>query len=139
MGVISRRRRHLPFPGPRARSYTYPRHMRVDLFAGISVRDLQAAAVWYEQLLGAPPSFRPNDIEAVWEVAQNRYLYIEIRPDAAGHAMVTLFAEDLDVRIRQVAERGLEPHTREVYENGVRKYIFRDPDGNKIGFGGAPL
>jgi hypothetical protein len=23
--------------------------------------------------------------------------------------------------------------------NGVRKVIYRDPDGNEIGFGGAPL
>lgn len=118
-------------------SATYPRRMRVDLFAGISVRDLEAAAGWYEQLLGAPASFRPNDVEAVWEVAENRYLYIEVRPGAAGHAMITLFVENFDERIRQVAERGLEPDSREVYENGVRKYIFRDPDGNEIGFGGA--
>jgi len=27
---------------------------------------------------------------------------------------------------------------RETYANGVRKAIFRDPDGNQIGFGGAP-
>jgi hypothetical protein len=27
---------------------------------------------------------------------------------------------------------------REAYANGVRKATFRDPDGNEIGFGGAP-
>jgi catechol 2,3-dioxygenase-like lactoylglutathione lyase family enzyme len=112
--------------------------MRVDLFAGILVRDVETAAAWYEQLLGAPPSFRPNDSEAVWEVAENRYVYIEARPGTAGQSTLTLFVEDFDERIRQVAERGLEPDTRDVYENGVRKYVFRDPDGNEIGFGGAP-
>ena len=25
------------------------------------------------------------------------------------------------------------------YENGVRKIVFRDPDGNEIGFAGAPV
>jgi hypothetical protein len=41
----------------------------IGLFAGIPVRDYTAAAAWYERLLGAPPSFLPNDIEAVWELA----------------------------------------------------------------------
>lgn len=27
---------------------------------------------------------------------------------------------------------------RETYSNGVRKALYRDPDGNEIGFGGAP-
>jgi hypothetical protein len=29
--------------------------------------------------------------------------------------------------------------TRETYENGVRKMTYRDPDGNEVGLGGAPL
>ena len=40
--------------------------MTIDLFAGIPVRDYAAAVSWYEQLLGAAPSFLPNDTEAVW-------------------------------------------------------------------------
>ena len=34
--------------------------------------------------------------------------------------------------------RGIEPASQETYGNGVRKVIYRDPDGNEIGFGGAP-
>ena len=113
--------------------------MTLDLFAGISVSDYAAALAWYERLLGAPPAFFPNDREAVWELAEHRYLYIEHRPEHAGHAMLTLFLEDFDDRITQIDERGLEPAIEEVYENGVRKTTYRDPDGNEIGFGGAPL
>lgn len=113
--------------------------MRIDLFAGIPVRDYPTSSAWYERLLGGPPSFLPNASEAVWEVAENRYLFIEVRPEHAGHAMHTLFVEDFDGCIAQLAERGLEPDQREVYDNGVRKYIFRDPDGNEIGFGGASV
>jgi catechol 2,3-dioxygenase-like lactoylglutathione lyase family enzyme len=112
--------------------------MTLDLFAGIPIRDYTAAVAWYEQLLGAPPSFLPNDTEAVWELADHRYLYIDVRPELAGHAMHTLFVDDFDARISQIAGRGLEPAERETYANGVRKAIFRDPDGNEIGFGGAP-
>jgi len=31
---------------------------------------------WYEQFFAGRPSFLPNDIEAVWEVAEHRYIYI---------------------------------------------------------------
>jgi catechol 2,3-dioxygenase-like lactoylglutathione lyase family enzyme len=112
--------------------------MTVDLFAGIPVRDYDLAVDWYERLLGAKPAFRPNDVEAVWELAASRYLYIELLPDRAGHALQTVFVSDFDERIAAIAGRGLTPATTETYENGVRKAIFRDPDGNEVGFGGGP-
>jgi predicted enzyme related to lactoylglutathione lyase len=112
--------------------------MTVDLFAGIPVRDYTTAVAWYERLLGTAPSFLPDETEAVWELAEHRYVYIDVRPKHAGHAMHTVFVGDFDARIAQIAERGLEPAERETYTNGVRKATFRDPDGNEIGFGGAP-
>ena len=112
--------------------------MTIGLFAGIPVRDYTAATAWYERLLGAPPSFRPNDIEAVWELADQRYVFIEVRPEHAGHARHLVFVGDLDAHISRIAERGLQPAERETLANGVRKATFRDPDGNEFGFGGAP-
>ena len=112
--------------------------MTLDLFAGIPVRDYGAAAAWYQRLLGTSPSFLPNEIEAVWELAEHRYLYIVVRPEHAGHAVPTLFVSDFDACLAQIAERGLAPAKQETYGNGVRKATFRDPDGNEIGFGGAP-
>lgn len=112
--------------------------MAVDLFAGIPVSDYTAALTWYERLLGAPPAFFPNDIEAVWELAEHRYLFIEQRPEHAGHATHTIFVDDFDARLAQIGDRGLAPTERETYANGVRKAIYRDPDGNEIGFGGGP-
>ena len=112
--------------------------MVVDLFAGIPVRDYAAALAWYERLLGSPPTFLPNDIEAVWELAEHRSLYIEQLPEHAGHAMHTIFVDDLDALVAGIAARGLEPAERETYSNGVRKATYRDPDGNEIGFGGGP-
>ena len=112
--------------------------MTVDLFAGIPVSDYQHALAWYERLLGSPPGFFPNDTEAVWELAEHRYLYVEDHPEKAGHAMVTVFVEDFDERLDGIAVRGIDPASRETYENGVRKVTFRDADGNEIGFGGGP-
>ena len=112
--------------------------MTVDLFAGIPVDDYAAALAWYERLLGFPPAFSPNDVEAVWELAEHRFLFIERRPEHAGHAMHTVFVDDFDALVAQIAGRGLEPAKRETYSNGVRKATYRDPDGNEIGLGGAP-
>jgi catechol 2,3-dioxygenase-like lactoylglutathione lyase family enzyme len=112
--------------------------MTIDLFAGIPVDDYAAALTWYERLLGSPPAFFPNDVEAVWELAEHRFVFIERRPEHAGHAMHTVFVADFDALVAQIAGRGLEPAKRETYSNGVRKATYRDPDGNEIGLGGAP-
>jgi catechol 2,3-dioxygenase-like lactoylglutathione lyase family enzyme len=111
--------------------------MPLHLFAGVRVRDLQAALAWYERLLGEP-SFFPNDTEAVWTLADDRSIYIEEHPEGAGNSAVTLFVDDLDARVDTIAERGLQPDERETYSNGVRKATYCDPDGNEIGYGGAP-
>jgi catechol 2,3-dioxygenase-like lactoylglutathione lyase family enzyme len=112
--------------------------MAVDLFAGIPVNEYAAALAWYERLLGSPPAFVPNDTEAVWELAEHRYVYIEHRPGRGGHALHTVFVDDFDTRVASIADRGLDPASRESYANGVRKVTYRDPDGNEIQFGGAP-
>jgi uncharacterized protein YndB with AHSA1/START domain len=107
------------------------------LFAGVSVADYPAALTWYERLLGRPPTFHPNDEEAVWEIAPSRSVYVQHRPEhAGGHALLTLFVDDLADRVAAMADRGVEPHLDETYDNGVRKVTYRDPEGNEIGFGG---
>jgi len=50
-----------------------------------------------------------------------------------------VFVDDLDERVESIGARGIEPASQERYGDGVRKVIYRDPDGNEIGFGGAPL
>ena len=111
---------------------------RVDLFAGFAVSDYARAVSWYEQLLGGPPAFLPNDHEAVWQLAEHRYVYVEHRPERAGRGQHTLFVEHVDAVLAAVRERGLEPATTETYDNGVRKAVFVDDDGNEVGLGGAP-
>lgn len=112
--------------------------MTIDLFAGMPVSDKDAAEDWYARLFGGPPAFRPNDVEAVWEVAEHRYVYYEVRPVRAGGGQVTLFVDDFESWLAEIAGRGVEPTTRETYDNGVRHATFTDPDGNEVSFGGAP-
>ncbi len=112
--------------------------MPVDLFAGIPITDYASALAWYERLFGSPPSFVPNDTEAVWELAEHRSVYIEQRPEHAGHAMHTIFVDDFDALLAQIADRGLEPTERETYSNGVRKAIYRDTMATRSGSGARP-
>ncbi len=109
-----------------------------DLFAGNRVSDLERAKDWYGRLLGSEPAFLPNRREAVWELAEHRYLYVELFEEGAGGALHTIVVDDFDERTAAIAARGIEPAERETYPNGVRKWTYRDPDGNEIGFGGLP-
>ena len=108
------------------------------LFAGVPVRDFAAARAWYERLLGEV-TFMPHGREAVWDLAAGRSVYIVEDADRAGRAVLTVFLDDLDAALADVASRGLEPERRETYANGVRKATFVDPDGNEVGFGGMPV
>jgi catechol 2,3-dioxygenase-like lactoylglutathione lyase family enzyme len=110
--------------------------MEGDFFAGVPVRDRSASVRWYEVLLGAPPAFFPNAREAVWQVGEHRFLYVDVRADHAGHAMHTIFVPDFAACLSDIEQRGLRPVEVERYENGVSKAIFRDPDGNEFGFAG---
>ena len=111
--------------------------MSLDLFAGVPVSDFTRALVWWESLFGTEPAFFPHDTEAVWEVAEHRYVYVVEDADRAGNAVITLFVDDVRQRVADLAERGLAPVDDETYDNGVRKVTYRDDDGNWIGFGGA--
>ena len=113
--------------------------MELDLFAGVAVTDYARAVGWYERLLGTPATFEAHETECVWTLADHRHLYVELRPEHAGHAMVTLFVDDLDGFVESAAGRGVHPASQETYDNGVRKTIYRDPDGNEVGVGGAPV
>ena len=103
--------------------------MSLHLFAGLRVRDFLVARPWYERLLGKP-AFFPHATEAVWTLAEDRSVYIVEHPAGPGSSMVTILVDDLDAQVAAIAARGLEPDERETYPNGVRKVVYRDPDGS---------
>ena len=110
--------------------------MPLHLFAGLRVRNFNAARPWYEQLLGEP-TFFPHDTEAVWTLAEHRSVYV-VEHAVAGGSVATIFVDDLDAHMAAIAARGLEPDEIENYPNGVRKAVYRDPDGNELGLAGRP-
>lgn len=111
--------------------------MSVALFAGIPVRDHDAALPWYERLLG-PATFKAHGKETVWDLAEDRSVYIVEDPALAGHARVFAMVDDLDAQIAALGRRGLEHSRLEEHPGGVRKAVYRDADGNEFGWGGMP-
>ena len=109
-----------------------------DLFAGVPVSDYARARPWYERLFGGEPAFDAHETESVWELGEHRYVFIVEDAEDPGGGHHTVFVEDLDSLVGEISARGLEPTERETYSNGVRKAIYRDADGNEIGFGGPP-
>jgi catechol 2,3-dioxygenase-like lactoylglutathione lyase family enzyme len=112
--------------------------MAPSLFAGICVSDYAEGRKWYERFFGSEPAFEPHDTECVWDIAGDRSIFILEDPDRAGHATHTILVEDVGETVSGIAERGIEPAESETYSNGVTKVIFRDPDGNEIGYSAAP-
>lgn len=109
--------------------------MAVEIFAGIPVRDYSSALEWYKRLLGAEPAFYPNDIEAVWQLAEDRYMYIVQNPDRAGGAVSMIWVDDPVAEVARISRQGLEPVDVEKHDS-VWKYVFHDGDGNETGIGG---
>ena len=107
----------------------------VGVFAGVPVRDYTSAVKWYELLLGAEASFYPNEVEAVWQLAEDRYVYIIEDQERAGGAVSMIWVDDPVAEAARIAKRGLEPVDVEKYDT-VWKYVFHDADGNEIGVGG---
>ena len=110
--------------------------MAVGIFAGIAVSNFGVALEWYKKLLGADPAFYPNDIEAVWRLAEDRHVYIIQDLERAGGAVSMIWVDDPIAEVARIAQRGLEPVDVEKHD-GVWKYVFHDSDGNETGIGGT--
>ncbi|HEX6509790.1 MAG TPA: VOC family protein [Chloroflexota bacterium] len=102
------------------------------VFACLPVANRDQAAAWYERLLGTPPTFLPNDIEAVWQVAQTASVYLLEDADRAGRGIVTLVVDDLETRLSEIAGRGLVPGAIQEIHGAGRKSVVTDPDGNAV-------
>ena len=113
--------------------------MAVELFAGVPVSDYQRGVAWFERLLGTGATFEAHATECVWMLSDRGSIYVELRPERAGGAMLTVFVDDLDRFVEAAAGRGIHPALQETYDNGVRKVTYRDPDGNEVGVGGGPV
>ncbi len=102
--------------------------------ASVPVRDVEAAAAWYGQLLDQPAQ-RPMGEVAEWKFAGGGGLQAYEAPDRAGGGSVTLAVSDLDHHAEVLRDAGIDAH---VFGNDrVKTVMVKDPDGNSIAFAEA--
>jgi catechol 2,3-dioxygenase-like lactoylglutathione lyase family enzyme len=110
----------------------------VILFAGVPVAAFESARAWYESFFGRPPDLVPHENEAAWRIAADGWVYVVRDAERAGNGLVTILVDDLEVRVDQLACRGIESGDVEASAGGVRKVTFTDPEGNSISLGHVP-
>ncbi|HEX8919415.1 MAG TPA: hypothetical protein VF898_12995, partial [Chloroflexota bacterium] len=93
-------------------------------FACFLVTDRDRAMTWYERLLGRPPTFIPNDAEAVWQVATTASMYLLADPERAGQGVMTLVVDDLDASVAEIARRGIPTGPIEEIPGAGRKSVI---------------
>jgi len=108
------------------------------VFAGIPVADRDAAAGWYERLVGRPPDLIPNDDEAAWRLTETGWIYVIADAGRAGSALNTLLVDDLDAFLAGLAERKVMAGPVKTIGDGVRVTVVTDPDGNRLQVGQPP-
>lgn len=102
------------------------------LFASIPVTDRDAAAGWYERLLGHPADLIPNEIEAAWRLTDTAWIYLIEEPTRAGSSLHTLLVDDLDAFLDGLTARGIEAPPVERIGTAGRFVLLTDADGNRV-------
>jgi catechol 2,3-dioxygenase-like lactoylglutathione lyase family enzyme len=103
------------------------------LFAGTAVADFAASLAWYQRFLGRPPDFFPHEREAVWQVTDTGWIYIVDDAARAGGGLLTLMVDNLELRIDEIARRGIEVgEIAWVVPESTRSAWITDPEGNRI-------
>ncbi len=100
-----------------------------NVLASVPVRDVDAAAEWYERLLGQPPS-RPMDEVAEWKFEGGGGLQAYQASDRAGGGSATLAVTGIDGHADALRALGIEAQV--VGTDRVKTLMIKDPDGNSI-------
>jgi predicted enzyme related to lactoylglutathione lyase len=101
-------------------------------FASVPVKDVNAAAEWYSQLLERPAE-RPMEEVAEWQFDGGGGLQAYELPERAGGGSVTLAVNDIEGHAEAVKDLGIADAS--VSSNpGVKTLMIKDPDGNSIAF-----
>lgn len=110
--------------------------MAIDvLFAGIPVAVLEPALDWYVRLLGRPPDMTPNESERTWQLPDDGWIYVVEDRKRAGNGLATLIVDDLDARVSELKQRGIDTGEVEQLNENTRTLMLADPDGNRIQLG----
>lgn len=100
--------------------------------ASLAVRDLTAAAAWYEHLFGAGARPMPNLAE--WHFDGGGGLQVYLLPERAGNGSCTVVVDDIEEIARMLRSTGIAPDAEPARNDLVDTVMIKDPDGNSIAF-----
>jgi catechol 2,3-dioxygenase-like lactoylglutathione lyase family enzyme len=114
-------------------------------YADISVKDLQEARRFYEDILGVSP-VRESETEIVYRAGDTLFaIYPGPAAGSCQHTLGTFMVEDIEAMVEELRSRGV---TFEEYDmpglktvNGIAQIgpdkvaWFKDPDGNILSVG----
>ncbi len=104
--------------------------------ASIAVKDLAAAAGWYQRILGRPADSLPMAEIAEWKFERGGWLQLYQLPERAGAGSVTLAVTDIDEQADHLQRCGIDVGQR-TSGTKVKTIMITDPDGNHIAFAEA--
>lgn len=104
--------------------------------AGIAVRDIEAAIVWYERLIGRPPDIRPLEKVAAWQFRQGGWIEVFTDGTRAGMSTVIFAVASLEEQLTTLAQMGIPVQNVTPSADIGEIAIIADPDGNQLVFAG---
>ena len=111
--------------------------MKVDnVLASVAVKEVKAAAFWYEKLFGRPADFCPMPEVAEWKFERGGVLQVYQLPERAGAGSCTLAVSDIDEVIAHLQTLGIDTSERTSGPK-VKTVMITDPDGNHLAFAEA--
>jgi hypothetical protein len=107
--------------------------MLKNVLAGIAVKNIEEAEVWYDTLFGRAPDTRPMDDLVEWRFPGGGWLQVFTSEERAGKSSITLVETDFQGRLEELNR--LKIQILSVMQGDkVKACIVHDPDGNQIVF-----
>ena len=101
--------------------------------ASVAVKDLSAAAPWYQTLFGRPADSVPMAALAEWKFEGGGWLQVYQLPERAGTGSFTLAVSSIDEQVARLEKMNIDTSERSSGET-VKTLMITDPDGNHIAF-----
>lgn len=111
--------------------------MTIDNAIGsVAVKDVKAAAAWYEKLFRRPADSTPMPEVAEWKFQRGGWLQVYQLAERAGGCSCTLAVTDIDQVVAHLQSLGIDTSKRSSGEK-VKTVMIVDPDGNHLAFAEA--
>jgi predicted enzyme related to lactoylglutathione lyase len=104
--------------------------------AGIAVRDIEVAILWYEKLLGRPPDIRPMEKVAAWQFREGGWIEVFTDEKRAGMSTVIFAVASLEEQLSALSGMEIPIMNVTPSANIGEIAIIADPDGNQLVFAG---